>query len=454
MNQRWKLLSIGSLILALLSFSENAFACVCWLTRPPCEEYWQADAVFIGTPKELSWFEYEDKLPELVIKRKEPVFHFSVDQAFRGVNGSQVEVLTGMGGGDCGYAFKIGEHYLVYASRDRDPQKKGMLATISCTRTRPLRDAGVDLEYIEGLSKASPGGLVFGSVSKFNWPTANSAPGVSVPLEGVKITIEGQGKSVTVMTDSDGKFRASSLPEGSYKVRVAPPEGLSAGRNKGSNESEVKVADRGCATVTFELAVDGRVSGRVIDAEGRPLSDCYVMLNPTEAEKRYSGFSDGASADGEGRYEIRRIPPGQYKLSVIYHGPRGELLKAFPLFYYPGVLSDEQAGVIVVGESAKVEDVDFRLPIPPERTMEGFVLWPDGRPAPNAQLTCYIHGGGATVKIDGQGHFSFKIYEGVDAVLVAEIEIEKGKWMRGELKAAEKGDLVGVKLILAPRKDN
>src|SRR5262245_15366694 len=201
MNQRWKLLSIGSLFLALLSLSENALACVCWLTRPPCEEYWQADAVFIGTSKELSWFEYEDKLPELVIKRKQPIFHFSVDQAFRGVTGSQVEVLTGMGGGDCGYGFKIGEQYLVYAIRDAEHKEK-MLYTSACHRTRPVRNAGEDLEYIEGLSKASPGGLVFGAVSKYNWPTANSGPGGSVPLEGVKITLEGPGKSVTVMTDS------------------------------------------------------------------------------------------------------------------------------------------------------------------------------------------------------------------------------------------------------------
>jgi hypothetical protein len=63
-------------------------------------------------------------------------------------------------------------------------------------------------------------------------------------------------------------------------------------------------------------------------------------------------------------------------------------------------------------------------------------------------------GGGALIKIDEQGHFSFKTYEGVETLLIAQIEIEKGKWMRGELKAAERGDMVGVKLILAPQKDN
>jgi hypothetical protein len=67
-----------------------------------------------------------------------------------------------------------------------------------------------------------------------------------------------------------------------------------------------------------------------------------------------------------------------------------------------------------------------------------------------------MHGGRMRlpIKIDEQGHFSFKIYEGVVALLVADVEIEKGKRMRNELKAAERGDLLSVKLILAPRKDN
>jgi Carboxypeptidase regulatory-like domain len=449
MNRKLKLLSIGSLVLTLLSFSDTAFACDCMGTRPTCEAYWQAEAVFIGTAKEISWIELEDKIENSTFKYRKPVFHFSVDQAFRGVNGSQVGVMTGQGGGDCGYGFKIGEQYLIYAYRDN--QKKEMLSTSICTRTRPIRNADEDLEYIQGLSKASPGGWVFGEVFK-----SNRGPEGLLPLEGVKITVEGQGKSVTVTTDSDGKFRASSLPEGNYKIRVAPPEGLSAG----SNESEVKVADRGCATVTFWLVVDGRVYGRVLDAEGKPLPNCYVMLYSAEAANRYSGFSMSATTDDQGRYKIGQVPPGHYKLTINYDGPRdesrSEFLKSFPLFYYPGVLSADQAGVIVVGESAKVEDVDFKLPTPPERTIEGVVLWPDGKPASNVPLTCYLHGGRirAPIKIDERGHFSFKTYEGLELYLVAQIEIEKGKWMRSETKVDERGDLVGVKLILAPRKDN
>jgi hypothetical protein len=244
MNQKLKLLSIGSLVLTLLSFSDAAFACECVKTPTPCVAYERAEAVFIGTPTEVSRNESKDKIGNS--GRASRIFRFSVDQAFRGVNDSQVSVITGQGAGDCGYDFKIGEQYLVYASRD----SQKMLYTSICSRTKHIRDANEDLEYIHGLSKASPGGWVFGEVFK-----TNRTHGGLWPLEGVKVTIVGQGKSVTVMTDKYGKFRVSSLPEGNYKVRVSPPEGLS---NR-SNEREVKVADRGCATVEFWLKADGRV---------------------------------------------------------------------------------------------------------------------------------------------------------------------------------------------------
>jgi hypothetical protein len=452
MNQRLKLLSMGSFVMTLLSFSDTAFACSCMQTPPPCEAYWRAEAVFIGTVKEVSQIELEEEVGGSILKYRNPLFHFSVDQTYRGVNGSQVAIMTGQGGGDCGFGFKIGEQYLVYAYRDH--RKKEMLSTSICTRTRPIRGADEDLEYIRGLSKASPGGWVLGEISKASRTQEGRLQ--LLPLKGVEVTIEGQGKTVTVATDSDGKYRASSLPEGGYKVRVSPPEGLS-GR---SNESEVKVADRGCARVSFLLWINGRVSGRVLDSEGKPLSNSYVQLFSADKEKRYSGFSDGISTDDEGRYEIGQIPPGHYKLSVNHDVPRGkqdgphdELLKSFPLFYYPGVSNADQAGVIVVGESAKVEGVDFRLPKPGERTIEGVVLGPDGKPASNVQLTCYLHDGRirAPIKIDELGRFSFKGHEGLELHLVAQIEIEKGKWMRGETRVAEKGDFVGLKLILAPQ---
>jgi hypothetical protein len=40
-----------------------------------------------------------------------------VVEAFSGVPGKTIEVLTGSGGGDCGFPFKEGAAYVVYGSR-------------------------------------------------------------------------------------------------------------------------------------------------------------------------------------------------------------------------------------------------------------------------------------------------------------------------------------------------
>jgi hypothetical protein len=261
MNQRVKMFSIVSLFLTVLLLSDTTFACDCWGRSLPCEAYWRVDAVFIGTVKEVSRIELEEDSGGSKSKYEHLVYQFTVNQSFRGVTTPEIGVIVGMT--SCGIGFEVGQQYLVYAYRH--DIKKEMLSTNKCSRTRPINSAAEDLEYIHGLSKAQPGGSILGEIFQENRTQNGILP--SLPLEGVKVTIEGQGKSVTVATNSEGKFHASSLPAGSYKVRVSPPEGLSAGKN----ESEIKVADRGCASVLFLMAVNGRVSGKVLDATGKPL---------------------------------------------------------------------------------------------------------------------------------------------------------------------------------------
>lgn len=56
----------------------------------------------------------------------------------------RVVVLTGMGGGDCGFPFRRGKSYLVYAYRTGD----GSLDVRICGRTRDLTHAAADLREL------------------------------------------------------------------------------------------------------------------------------------------------------------------------------------------------------------------------------------------------------------------------------------------------------------------
>jgi hypothetical protein len=48
------------------------------------------------------------------------VVRLSVGDVLAGVDGSQkeIEILTGYGGGDCGYQFQVGTEYVVYAYKN------------------------------------------------------------------------------------------------------------------------------------------------------------------------------------------------------------------------------------------------------------------------------------------------------------------------------------------------
>jgi hypothetical protein len=97
--------------LFLIAFAAQAKACQCAGSPPPCQAYWDASAVFVGTvtfSTTTTRKEYGSKFTKRVIR-------FHVDRQLRGVETNEVEVLTGLGETDCGYGFRLGGQYLVYA---------------------------------------------------------------------------------------------------------------------------------------------------------------------------------------------------------------------------------------------------------------------------------------------------------------------------------------------------
>jgi hypothetical protein len=436
MKIRWFELS-NAVGLALIFFFSFAIAQACSCSRPsaPCEAYSQVDAIFVGMAKDITWIETEEKLEGKIIKRLSPAFTFLVNQGFRGVVEEQIWIHTGMGGGDCGYVFKLGEQYLVYSYRNKSDQKK--LMTSICTRTRPIAQAQEDLEYLNGLLKASPKSRIYGEVLNYS---QRGEPAQRTTYEGVAVTVEGGGKSYSTKTDQDGKYSVSGLAEGDYKVRISPPKGFT----DWTNEREVKVTRYGCAQALFHLRIDGRISGKVVDANGAPLSNAYINLYAADRKRAHDGYSEGVASKEDGRYEFKAVPAGNYKLKVVYSG-RPEDLKPFPPLDYSGVVS--------LGQSARVEGVDFQFPVLTERTVEGALFWPDGKPAAKVELICSMEGGRirAPIKLDEQGRFSFKGYEGVELVLFAHTEIEKGKRLVAEKPIAAQGDFKDLKLFLQPR---
>ena len=370
-----------------------------------------AAAVFVGTVVAGR----ENERPKQTDRREEHwspmTFKFSVEQSYLGVSGTEVEVSTGRGGGDCGYGFKIGQRYLVYAYRYNDKLSTGI-----CTRTRSFSNATEDLAFLGTLSSAAPGVTIYGGIS-------DHREGTSGPVSSdILITIEGESERKEIRPDSEGRFRVSGLRAGKYKVSVKLPETLTTYRH----EQEITVSDRGCAAVGWYVTDNGRVSGRVVNAEGEPVARILVSLvrpgtNPKESYDKLE------RTDEDGRFSFSAVPRGSYLIAINYtrFPEPNDPTNAYPPSFYPGVVDEAHAQTITVGAGEKLNDLEVRIPSKrPASILNGSVVWSDGTPVVNAQLSVTDVTQGETslgygVTADEKGQFKITGYTGQKLIIEA-----------------------------------
>jgi hypothetical protein len=365
---RWILLLVA--VFAFLTVGvQSANACSCGGGGAPCESYGGAAAVFVGTVIGYS----ENRLPKEVARKEVDwsprIFKFSVEQSYLGVEGSEIEVSTGTGGGDCGYEFKTGQRYLVYAYRYTE-----RLTTSICTRTRLFIEANEDLAFLGNLSSAAPGATIHGGVTpeKFLKGEKNSDD------PDVSITIVGENERKEIRPDAQGRYRLSGLRPGKFKVTLNLPDTLTVYQA----EQVVTVADRGCANVSYFIAENGRVSGRVFDVDGQPVAKIPVSLVKPESVDP-TNYVKLVSTDDDGRYSFSGVPSGRYVIAINHSqftNPT-DATNAYPRAFYPGVIDRPHAEIITLESGARVVERDVRLP--PRNSssiVDVQVEWADGTP--------------------------------------------------------------------------
>jgi hypothetical protein len=323
-----------------------------------------------------------------------------------------------MGGGDCGYDFKQGERYFVYAYRN---QGDGKLGAGICGRTRPLSKAGADIEYARAVARGKTGGVIFGIVLRYTRDTYLDY-GRRKGIEGVPITIEGNNRSFKLLTDHEGRFQLDGFPAGKYKVSAELPNNV-----RKLPAQEVVVTEGRCAAAEFETTSLGAIKGRLINSEGEPASKVAIKLIPADTggkEEKWRGREISSYTDERGHYSFDKTPSGEYVIVVNYEGQPSEHDPPFPRAYLPGTSDLTKARVFNISEGQEIEAPDFRLlPRLVERTIEGVVELPDGRPAIGAIVSLEfterrwmeLHG-----PVDDQGRFSLKCFEGYRYLIRAE----------------------------------
>ena len=200
------------------------------------------------------------------------------------------------------------------------------------------------------------------------------ARGVAVILLPVDVYGPDRKARARATTDADGQFRLTSVPAGRYQVMPVAPSlvvssGLTSFRDQGKsiNLAEGETIEK----IDFTLARGGVITGRVTDADGRPVIGEAIRL--VQAGK---GNDPGGAfffnpfmyqTDDRGIYRIYGIQPGRYVVSVGEDGKSGMVRMGFgrsvsyARTFHPNVTDESRANVIEVMEASEATNVDITL---------------------------------------------------------------------------------------------
>lgn len=241
------------------------------------------------------------------------IVRFSVQEAFRGVQGSEVDVATTEGCCACGYPFEIGHSYLVFASR-----YGGELTTGTCTLTQPAVTAAALLQQLRKIKAGQSPASVFGTVLKYPQDARIEGRENAAPLGDVPVTIVGvNGKEFNTKSDAAGAYQFQALPAGNYEIHPLLPEALTTHEQIDKKPAEVSVTPSTSCRRDIFVFSDGRITGRVEDAQGRPLPS-FVTIEPADPDKRreaaHNGGLPGSEPQSDAHFRLLPLPPGRYFL--------------------------------------------------------------------------------------------------------------------------------------------
>lgn len=274
--------------------------------------------------------------------------------------------------------------------------------------------------------KKAPTGTVSGKVTI----KGKGAPGVVVAIRQIEFTPQ-PAPSFKATTDQDGNYRITDVPAGNYQISpIAPafvlsdlsnPGLINYGRG-GLGKGLVLAENETVEDVDFSLVRGGVITGKVTDADGRPLIDEPITLLPegptNERGTSYTMSPMGFQTDDRGIYRMFGVPAGRYKVAVgqtendFYRTMFGGR-PSYKQTFHPDVTDPAKATLIEVTEGLEVTNVHISV----GRAQQTFVASGrvvdsgTGQPVPNVRFGIRMpeeEGGSATgtnATSNSQGEF-------------------------------------------------
>jgi hypothetical protein len=396
---------------AALAAPRPADACSCMDAGPACQAFWKTDAVFDATVESIDDAVHADRAPDGVPLAAQRRVTLKVRQAWKGVTPGPLDVFTTESGTSCGYDFKPGRRYLVFAFRNA---RDGRWMVSLCSATREYDGSGDEAAFLASLAEPARGGRIFGTVKAYERQFDQEHSSRERNIE-VRITLSGAGKEWTAISRG-GTYEFTALPSGPYRLEMAPVDGYVT--NYSSRSIELPT-DRACARETFSVAPSGRLTGRVVEHDGRPASRVTIEVTAPGAQPHpmYGISSASTTTEADGRFEVGGLPPGEYMLGVNLDDLPSDY-RPYPRTLYPSDGTDGR--VFTIGRDP-LDIGTWTLPPPlPVVTLSGIVVWADGTPAAGVDVSVWDEtnnpvqvargAGGAIAAVDGR--FSIRVRQG------------------------------------------
>ena len=207
----------------------------------------------------------------------------------------------------------------------------------------------------------------------------------------------GQEGGVGEISDAKGKFTLRDVDPGVYTLSVERDGYVVAG---GKPQTVSVQAGQATSDVKLKLLRTGAVSGRILDADGDPISGVGVVILPARATENARPVSFATTND-RGEYRIFHIPPAGYRVSATYtpterydgvrmQRPAGAVAasgsEAYPTVYYPATTDARQATVLTVEAGTEIHGIDLQLVRVRGVRVRGRTTVPAGGPAPLFQM--------------------------------------------------------------------
>ena len=385
--------------------------------------------------------------------RREPIMtivsiKMIVEKVYKGNLKAGDEMIFGQGENYCSEKFEekeVGARFLFYLDA-RDEKQKLWYAN-SCWRSEPLpdsptndiQDAAHDLLYLEKMNEVSGRTRISGTLISYQWSIADGGADFK-KLAGQKIQVVGNGQTYEALTNEDSVYEIYDLPVGTYDIRPevrqgwaiderSPFGGRSSGTNEDDGSSQVVLKPGRHAYADFILKVNNRLSGRVLNASGRPMRSVCLGLLPTQPNVSQH-FKRGGCTDAGGRFEFEEIPFASYVV-VINPDDKISSRQPFRKFYYPNTADREKARVITIAEGETKYPLDIRITETKEIvTISGKVLSANGKPVVSAGVsftsdqTDETIDGSAFAWTDELGNFSLNVFKGLTGRLTGAVRLD------------------------------